>query len=75
MTQKIEAIYEGGVLRPLTKIDGVTECARVTVTVEFDPDGPKSILECVGILPDEDAADMRAAIEESFERIDPRDWQ
>lgn len=62
-------------LRPLTRISGVAESARVVVTVESDAVAPKSILDCVGTLPDEDAAEMRAAIEEEFERIDLRDWQ
>lgn len=75
MTQRIEAIYEGGVLRPLTQISGVAESTRVMITVESNGNHPASILDCIGTLSDADAAEMTAAIEEEFERIDPLEWQ
>ncbi len=75
MTQRVEAIFEGGILRPLTRINGVAESARVVVTDECESMPPKSVFDCIGTLPDEDAAEMSAAIEEEFERIDPSEWQ
>lgn len=40
------------------------------------PKGTKGVdlLKFAGTLPAEDAEEMRAAIEEEFERIDPNDW-
>ena len=34
MTRTIDAIYEGGVLRPLQSLDGIAEHAKVRLTVE-----------------------------------------
>jgi hypothetical protein len=36
--------------------------------------GPKNFLELCGILDSQSAEEMRQAIEEGCERIDPNDW-
>ncbi len=74
MTRTVNAVYEGGVLRPLQSLDGIEEHARVRLTVE--PVGPTAgiLADCIGILPDEDAADMRRIVDGEFERVDPNDW-
>ena len=70
----IDAIYEGGVLRPLQSLDGIAEHAHVRLTVEaVDPPG-NGLADCVGILPDEDAVQMRRIIEEEFGRVNLNDW-
>ena len=70
MTQQtVKAVFENGVLRPLTPLNGVPERRQVEVTVTVD-ESAHPLADCVGILPDEDAAEMRAAIEQEFEKVD-----
>jgi len=76
MTQTIDAIYVGGVLKPLTPLNGVVEHAQVRVTVDGAPDNCRStfypgsiatILEAVRQPPHvskEDVEAMERAIEE-----------
>lgn len=79
MKQRIEALYEGGILRPLEELHDVEDNSRVSLVVESEPgrqvisDHPLS--DCFGILPDEDAAEMSAAIEEEFEKVDEQAWK
>ena len=72
--QTVDAVYENGVLRPLTPLTGVPEhgAVRITVTVD-EPAHP--LAACVGILPDADADEMRSAIEREFEGVDPNEWK
>lgn len=74
MTRTINAVYEGGVLRPLQSLEGITEHARVRLTVESVEPAGNGLADCVGILPDEDAADMRRIVESEFERVDSGEW-
>lgn len=74
MTQTIEAIYEDGVLRPLTPLKNLKEHSKVRVTVEAEETAQHPLAGCIGILPDEDAAEMRRIIDEEFERVDVREW-
>lgn len=74
MTRTINAIYEGGVLRPLETLEGIAEHARLTLTVESVQASRDGVGDCVGILPDEDAAEMRRIIEDEFERVDQGEW-
>lgn len=54
--------------------EGIAEYARVRLTVEsVDPAG-NGLADCVGILPDEDAADMRRIVESEFEQVNLREW-
>jgi predicted DNA-binding antitoxin AbrB/MazE fold protein len=75
MTQTIEAIYENGILRPIQPLEGVAERSRVRVTVEAAERAPHPLADCLGILPDEDAEEMRRIIEDEFERVNPDDWR
>ncbi len=73
MRKTVEAIYEDGVLRPIEPLEGLTERCKVKVTVETMEPHPLS--ECIGILPDEDAEEMRRIVEQEFERVDLSEWQ
>lgn len=73
MTQTIEAVYTGGVLRPLQPLQHVSENATVKVTVEVTERHP--FVDWVGGVSDDDAAAMRRAIDEEFEQVDPNDWK
>ena len=75
MTQRIEAFYENGVLRPLQPIEGVAEHSRLTLTLELESARPHPLADVVGSLPDEDAREMMKAIEDEFERVDPDEWK
>ncbi|MBM4086413.1 MAG: DUF104 domain-containing protein [Planctomycetes bacterium] len=75
MVQTIEAVYENGVLRPLSPLQGIEEHRRVKLTVEAEDRPRHPLADCVGILPDEDAEEMLRIIEEEFEKVDPREWQ
>ncbi len=74
MSQKIDAIYENGVLRPLAALRGIPEQSRVRLTVEPAAGAGARPADCAGSLPDEDAAEMRRIIAREFERVDPHDW-
>ena len=74
MMRKIDAVYEGGVLRPLQSLEGFAEHARVKLTVEsVEPTG-NGLADCIGTLPDEDAAEMRRIVEGEFEQVNLREW-
>ena len=75
MAQTVEAIYENGILRPLKPLEGIAEHRRVKVTVEVEEPVRHPLADCVGILPNEDAQQMRRIIEDEFEKVDPREWQ
>ncbi|MBN1346986.1 MAG: antitoxin family protein [Phycisphaerae bacterium] len=71
MTRTIVAIYEGGVLKPLESLDGIAEHAHVRVTVEGMTASPNPLIDCVGILPDEDADELRRIIADEFNHARP----
>lgn len=74
MTRTINAIYEAGVLRPLQSLDGIAEHARVRLTIEsVDPVG-NGLVDCIGILPDEDAAEIRRIVQTEFEQVNLDEW-
>jgi predicted DNA-binding antitoxin AbrB/MazE fold protein len=72
MQKTVEAIFENGVFRPVEPITGLAERARVRVT--FSPANPPAWADVVGIMPDEDADEMRKIIDEEFSKVDPNDW-
>lgn len=75
MPRTIEAIYEDGVLRPLSPIKGLRKKQRVSITVEKAPSKKKHPLEGLcGILPDEDAAEMLKIVEKEFEKVNIDEW-
>lgn len=72
METTTEAVYENGLLRPLHPLP-LLENEQVTITVTSRrPPIPE---DCVGIMPDEDAAEMLQIIEDAFERVDPDEWK
>lgn len=75
MTQTIEAIYEDGVLKPVQPLQGLVEHVRVKITVEEKEPSSHPLVDCFGILPDEDALEMKRIIEDEFEKVDPREWE
>ena len=75
MAETMEAIYENGVLRLSRPLRQVDEHARVTVTVEPAPTKHRPLIDCVGILPNDDAADMLRIIEAEFEQVNLREWE
>ena len=77
MTQQtVDAVYAGGVLKPLTPLEGIAENRHVTVTVTVRDEGRRpAFADSVGILPGEDADEMRRIIEAEFEQVNPDDWK
>ena len=74
MGRTIKAIYEGGVLRPLEVIEGIAEHAQVNLTVEAIEQSGNGLADCIGILPDDDAAEIRQIVESEFEQVNLSDW-
>ena len=74
MTRRIDAVFEGGVLRPLEKLDGIAEHTRVKLTVETVSSDGDGLSACGGIMPDEDARELRRIVEDEFERVDEHEW-
>jgi predicted DNA-binding antitoxin AbrB/MazE fold protein len=75
MAQTVEAIYEGGILRPVRPLEGIAEHSRVKITVEVTQKATHPLADCLGILPDEDAEEMRRIIEDEFEQVNPNEWR
>ena len=74
MTRTFDAVFEDGVLRPLESVDGITEHARVKVTIETLTTAGNSLADCIGTLPDEDAAEIRQIVEDEFEQVNLSEW-
>jgi predicted DNA-binding antitoxin AbrB/MazE fold protein len=72
-TRVIEAVYEDGAIRPLKPVKGLADHTRLRVTIEVIR--PHPLAECVGVLSDEDAAEMKRMIEEEFEQIAEDEWK
>jgi predicted DNA-binding antitoxin AbrB/MazE fold protein len=75
MVHIVDAIYEGGILRPVRPLEGIAEHSRVKITVEVTERATHPLSDCLGILPDEDAEEMRHIIEDEFEQVNPDDWR
>lgn len=74
MQTTVEAIYSGGVLRPIEALRGIQENQRVVVTVST-PVAGSPLAGWVGDLSDNDAADMIRVIDSEFEKVDPNEWK
>lgn len=74
MAKTIDAIYEKGVLRPLSPIKGLRSRQKVRITVEPPLKRKHPLAGLCGTLPDTDAADMLRTIENEFEKVDLREW-
>ena len=74
MTQTINAIYEAGVLRPVQSLEGIAEHARVRLTIESVDPVSNGLADCIGILSDEDAAEIRRIVESEFEQVNLDEW-
>jgi predicted DNA-binding antitoxin AbrB/MazE fold protein len=61
--QKVEAIYENGVLRPLEPLEGFSENCKVNIMVEYGEMLPHPLARLVDILSDEGAQELRHIIE------------
>ena len=70
----IEAVYAGGVLHPVEKLEGLEENQRVIVTVTPTA-GTRPLAGWTGDMPDEDAREMISIIEAEFEKVDPNEWK
>jgi len=75
MRQTFEAIYENGVLRPVQPLEGIAQHSKLKVTVEVEEERRHPLADCIGILPDEDAAEMLRIIEDEFEKVNLSEWQ
>ncbi len=75
MTQTVDAIYEDGVLKLVQPLRGLAERTRVRITVEEGQELVHPMADCAGIMPDEDAEEMRQIIDAEFEKVDPGDWE
>ena len=75
----IPAVFENGVFRPNTPV-ALPSGAKVDLIMPEPQDDPVAILKArfpnsFGGLSDKDAEEMRKAIEEECERIDPDAWK
>ena len=74
MQKTLEAIYSGGVFRPVEALQGFEENQRVIVTVTAPAKG-NPLDGWIGGMSDEDANNMIDAINSEFERVDPDEWK
>jgi predicted DNA-binding antitoxin AbrB/MazE fold protein len=73
MKKIIHAIYENGVLKPVEPLEDIAENSEVELSVQYPPSS-KSIKDVFGILPKQDADEMRKIVEEEFEKVDLNEW-
>ncbi len=74
MTKTLEAVYENGVFRPLTRPEGIAEHGRVMITVTAE-EKLSSLADLAGRISQDDAQEMRAIVEREFEGVDLREWR
>lgn len=74
MKETLEAVFENGVFRPLSRPESVAEHGRVTLTVTSSFAGVMSLADLAGDLPLEDAAEMEAIVNREFEQVDLGEW-
>ncbi len=77
MVITIRAIYENGVLRPLEPLLGVPDLAEVDLTISIDADRchhASGLRACMGTISAADAAEMRRAVADEFEKVDECEW-
>jgi predicted DNA-binding antitoxin AbrB/MazE fold protein len=75
MTKTVDAVFAGGVFRPIQAVEGLPENARVRLTVVGEQPTGRPFEGWVGTLPDDEAREMIQVIEEEFERVDPDEWK
>lgn len=69
MTQKVPAIYENKVFKPLKPVEGLDEHQKVEITVHSQP--PKRPLSAMaGTISVEEAEELSRLIEDEFEHTD-----
>lgn len=61
-------------LRPMRPLRGIDEHSKVRIMVEPAQESSHPLEGCIGILPDEDADEMRRPIDSEFEQVNPREW-
>jgi len=69
----IHAIYDHGVLRPLDPLDEIAENSEVELSIHY-PSTQHPMKNVFGILPREDADEMRKIIDEEFEKVNLNEW-
>jgi predicted DNA-binding antitoxin AbrB/MazE fold protein len=74
MKETLEAVYEDGVFKPLSVPSGIREHGRVTLTVT-DAIAPASLADLHGLMPSEDADEMREIVAREFESVDSGEWK
>ena len=74
MQTTVEAIYSGGVLRPVEALRGIHENQRVVLTITAPAEG-SPLAGWIGDLSDEDASQMIRTIDSEFEKVDPNEWK
>ena len=74
MKETLEAVYEDGVFKPLSVPSGIREHGRVTLTVT-DAIAPGSLADLHGVMPSEDADEMREIVGREFESVDSGEWK
>jgi predicted DNA-binding antitoxin AbrB/MazE fold protein len=73
MKKTIHAIYESGVLRPLEPLKEIPEKSEVELIIEY-PTITHPLKDLFGILPKEDADEIRKIIDDEFEKVDLNEW-
>jgi len=74
MAKTIDAVYEKGILRPLSPIKGLRSRQKVRITLETLSKQKHPLAGLSGTLPDKDAAEMLKVIEDEFEKVDMSEW-
>lgn len=74
MTKTIHAVYEHGVLKLSEPLEGIPERTEVIVTLVQKAVSQYPWERVCGILPKEDADEMRRIVEAEFETVNLDEW-
>jgi predicted DNA-binding antitoxin AbrB/MazE fold protein len=73
MMQKLLAIYENGLLRPLDN-PNLPENTKVNILIESNVTLSHSLLQFAGILSDQEAEEIENTINQEFNIVNNHEW-
>jgi predicted DNA-binding antitoxin AbrB/MazE fold protein len=73
MRQQLPAIYENGLLRPLSHLN-LPENSQVNLVIETPTDSQHPLAQFAGIISDEEAKEIENIIEQEFNQVNEYEW-
>jgi predicted DNA-binding antitoxin AbrB/MazE fold protein len=74
MSQAITAVYKNGHFIPVIPVNGFRDNQPVELRIKLSRKNEHPLMRFVGIINDEEAAELSNIIEEEFEKVDLDEW-